>query len=599
MSGRARLVPRILVFPGIRTSKRDMRFIKVLPEGLIDRIAAGEVIENPASVVKELVENSIDASAENIEISIIGGGKEEILIVDDGEGIPKDQVEVAFMRHATSKIHSWDDLLRTGTMGFRGEALPSISSVSIMELVTGCKDETMGSRIKFEGGKQVHFGPAPPRKGCSISVRNLFYNVPARRKFLKSESAEKRRVAETIRRYIIARPETGFKLAYDGKSKSSFPATDDPLRRLEAVWGSKVAGDLISIEGERISPVRVYGCISAPTTVRGNRSEMYFFVNKRPVLERALFGAVAAAYEGSIPKGQYPYVAIFLEIDPGFVDINVHPAKIEVRFADEGFIFSILKNAMRKALQLPAGILLKTPPPATDTIPFEQVKRELFGNGQKKSGPATPIIEKPSGRQPGEASEPVSQEAEIASAFQIFDTYIIARRGTELVILDQHTAHERILFERTLDSFSRQPIPSQKLLFETRVKLTPGEAALIDELLDLLEKAGFEIRPFGDDEVILSGLPQDLSNISPEIALKDLLADFSANRKAGEETKKALAAGVACRAAIKAGYRLSETQMKGLYADLLECREPYRCPHGRPTMAALKRDDLERIFQRR
>lgn len=576
-----------------------MKFIKVLPEGLIDRIAAGEVIENPASVVKELVENSIDASAGNIEISIAGGGKDEILIVDDGKGIPKDQVELAFMRHATSKIQSWEDLLRTGSMGFRGEALPSISSVSIMELITCAGDEHTGIRISFEGGKQVFFGPAPPKKGCSISVRNLFYNVPARRKFLKSESAEKRRIAETIRRYVIARPDVGFKLTYDGKSKSSFPATDDILKRLQAVWGSDVARVLIPIEAEQIGPVKIHGCVSAPPLMRGNSSEMYFFVNKRPVLERAMFGAVAAAYEGSIPKGQYPYVALFLEIDTGFVDINVHPAKIEVRFADGGFIFSTLKNAMRKALQLPVSISTKTPSPAGDTIPFKQVRRELFGDRQKDTLPVEPIIQQPPGQQAAKASEPTSPETEVDPAFQLFDTYIIKRKGGEIIILDQHTAHERILFEKTMDSFGRHPMPSQKLLFETRVKITPGEAALVEELSDLLAKAGFEIRAFGDDEVILSGLPQELSRISPEIAFKDLLASFSANRKAGEETKKALAAGVACKAAVKAGHRLSEPQMTGLYVELMKCKEPYRCPHGRPTMASLNRDDLERIFQRK
>lgn len=576
-----------------------MRFIKVLPEGLIDRIAAGEVIENPASVVKELMENSIDASAGNIEISISGGGKEEILIVDDGEGIPKDQVEIAFMRHATSKIHSWEDLLRTGTMGFRGEAMPSISSVSIMELITCGKDEDAGSRIRFEGGKQVFFGPAPPKKGCSISVRNLFYNVPARRKFLKSESAEKRRISETIRRYIIARPDIGYQLTYDGKRKSSFPPTDDLIKRLQAVWGADVARVLVPIKKEQVGPVKISGCVSAPPLMRGNSSEMYLFVNERPVLERVMYGAVAAAYEGSIPKGQYPYVALFLDIDPGFVDINVHPAKIEVRFADEGFIFSTLKNAMRGALQLPVSISSKTPSPARDTIPFKQARGELFGERQKHSSPVAPIIHQPQEQKSLKVIEPTSHEAEVDSVFQIFDTYVIGRIGGELVILDQHTAHERILFERILDSFSRQPIPSQKLLFEARVKLTPEEAALVEELSDLLAKAGFELRPFGDDEVILSGLPQELSRISPETALKDLLASFSANRKAGEETKQALAAGVACKAAIKAGHRLSEPQMTGLYVDLLKCKEPYRCPHGRPTMASLNRDDLERIFQRR
>ncbi len=576
-----------------------MRFIKVLPEGLIDRIAAGEVIENPASVVKELVENSLDASASNIEISITGGGKEEILIVDDGEGIPKDQVEVAFMRHATSKIHSWEDLLRTGTMGFRGEALPSISSISIMELITCSQDEDTGSRIKFDGGKQVHFGPAPPQKGCSISVRNLFYNVPARRKFLKSESAEKRRIAETIRRYVIARPDMGFKLSYGGKSRSSFPATDDLIKRLQAVWGADVGRVLVPLKKEQVGPIKVSGCVSAPPLMRGNSSEMYFFVNKRPVLERAMFGAVAAAYEGFMPKGKYPYIAFFLEIDPGFVDINVHPAKIEVRFADEGFIFSILKNAIREALQLPLSILPKTPSPGKDTISFEQVRRELFGEKQKYSPPVEPIIQQPPEQQSVKTGEQISHEIDVDLVFQIFDTYIIGRKGSELMILDQHTAHERILFERTLDSFSRQPIPSQKLLFEARTKLTPEEAALVEELSDLLKKAGFEIRAFGDDEVILSGLPQELSRVSPENALKDLLANFSANRKAGEETKKALAASVACKAAVKAGDRLSKPQMTGLYVGLLKCKEPYRCPHGRPTMAVLNRDDLERIFQRK
>lgn len=576
-----------------------MRFIKVLPEGLIDRIAAGEVIENPASVVKELMENSIDASAKNIEISIAGGGKEEILIVDDGEGIPKDQVEIAFMRHATSKIHNWEDLLRTGTMGFRGEALPSISSVSIMELSTCGKDEHAGSRIKFEGGKQVLFGPASAREGCSISVRNLFYNVPARRKFLKSESAEKRRISETIRRYIIARSDIGYQLTFGSKSKSTFPPTDDLIKRLHAVWGADVARVLIPINKEQVGPVKISGCVSAPPLMRGNSSEMYLFVNERPVLERVMYGAVAAAYEGSIPKGQYPYIALFLEIDPGFVDINVHPAKIEVRFADEGFIFSTLKNAMRDALQLPASISPKTPSPIRDTIPFGQVKGELFGDRQKYSSPVEPIVQQPTEQQSRQATEISSHEVDVDSVFQILDTYVIGRKGGEMVILDQHTAHERILFERTLDSFSRQSIPSQKLLFEARVKLTPEEAALVEELSDLLAKAGFELRPFGDDEVILSGLPQELSRISPETALKDLLASFYANRKAGEETKKALAAGVACKAAIKAGHRLSEQQMTALYVDLLKCKEPYRCPHGRPTMASLNRDDLERIFQRR
>jgi DNA mismatch repair protein MutL len=578
-----------------------MKFIKVLPEGLIDRIAAGEVIENPASVVKELVENSLDAGAGNIEISVAGGGKEEILIVDDGEGIPKDQVELAFMRHATSKIKSWEDLLKTGSMGFRGEALPSISSVSIMEASTCYSGEQVGSRIRFEGGRQMHFGPGPPRKGCSISVRNLFYNVPARRKFLKSESSEKRRIAEVARRYIIARHDVGFKIIYGAKGSRTFPAATILSNRLEGVWGNKIIADSVCVDDDAVGPLKIHGFISLPTTTRGNRSEVFFFVNKRPVMERAMFGAVAAAYENSIARGQYPYVALFLDIDPNFVDINVHPAKIEVRFSDEGFIFGAMKNAMKKALHLPAGISMRAPSLARTNAPvsfdqagdglFEQVGRGVSG---LSSGDNRQSVLEP--------THTVEAEWEMLGEnrfMQMLDTYIIVGRGEELVILDQHTAHERILFERTLESFEKNPAPSQKLLFETRVKLNPEETVLAGEISGLLARAGFEIREFAPDEVIVSGLPRELAGVSPDKALKDVLSIFASRKKGGEGTKRALAAGVACRAAIKAGQRLSGDQMRALYSDLRKCREPFRCPHGRPTLAVLRRDDFEKIFGRK
>lgn len=578
-----------------------MKFIKVLPEGLIDRIAAGEVIENPASVVKELVENSLDAGAEYIEISIAGGGKEEILIVDDGEGIPKDQVELAFMRHATSKIKSWEDLLRTGSMGFRGEALPSISSVSIMELSTCYVGEKIGSMIRFEGGRQTNFGPGPPRKGCSISVRNLFYNVPARRKFLKSDSSEKRRIAEVFRRYVIARHDVGFRISYDGKGTHSLPVAAGLSKRLQEVWGNKIVTDCVNIEEDAVGPLKVHGCISKPTTTRGNRSEMFFFVNKRPVVERAMFGAVAAAYENSIARGQYPYVALFLDMDPNFVDINVHPAKIEVRFSDEAFIFGALKNAMRKALHLPAGISVRVPPQASSIVPasFDKVKGSLFSHADKPVSAISLGDDRSAALGPTRSGEVNWETPEEQQFFQMFDTYVVVRKGEELVILDQHTAHERVLFERTLDSFDRNPAPSQKLLFESRVKLNPDEAALTGEVSSLLARAGFEIRDFAADEVIVSGLPRELAGASPDKTLKDILGIFSSMRKGGDETRRALAAGVACRAAVKAGQRLSRVQMQALYSDLRRCREPYRCPHGRPTMAVLKRDDFEKIFGRK
>ncbi|MEE9554314.1 MAG: DNA mismatch repair endonuclease MutL [candidate division Zixibacteria bacterium] len=576
-----------------------MKNIKVLPEGLIDRIAAGEVIENPASVIKELLENSLDASAKNLEISVSQGGKEEILIVDDGEGIPKDQVEIAFLRHATSKIKSFEDLLKTGTMGFRGEAMPSISSISIMELSTCSKDENVGTRIRFEGGKQTHFGPAPPKIGCSISVRNLFYNVPARRKFLKSENSEKRKISETIRRYVIGRPDVGFKISYDGKTKSSFPPTDDHRGRLAEVWGRNIAEKLLPVDLDTGGPVRVFGFISPPDISRGNRGEIFFFVNGRPVIEKAMFGAIAASYEGALPRGQYPYAAVFLDIDPGFVDINVHPAKIEVRFSDTGYIFATLKNALKNAISLPIGIPFRKPDFADESgkIPFERARKDLFAGIPVSQDTFVPSV----------ISDEIVEKENVGETlpdgidhpFQIFNTYIVARKGDEIIILDQHTVHERVLFEKTLESINNRPSPSQKLLFESRVKLTPEEFGLVGELEAMLEKAGFEIRPFGDNEVILSGVPQEFTRVSPETAIKELLVSFLTYRENGEEAKSALAAAVACKAAVKAGDKLSEPQMRGLYSDLLRCKEPFRCPHGRPTVAALNRNDLERIFLRK
>ncbi len=577
-----------------------MKHIKVLPDGLIDRIAAGEVIENPASVIKELVENSLDAGARNIEISISGGGKDEIIIVDDGEGIPKEQVELAFYRHATSKIKSWEDLLRTGTMGFRGEALPSISSVSLMELSTHYDGEKTGTSIRFEGGKQTYLGPAPPKKGCTITIKNLFYNVPARRKFLKSDISERRKISEVIRRYIIARPDIGFKIYFDGKLTNELPSSINLLTRLEAVWGDAITKELVALNEPGVGPLEVTGFVSKPETNRANRGEIFFFVNHRPVLEKAFFGAISASYGHALPPGRHPYAAVFLDIEPSFVDINVHPAKTEVRFADDGFIFKTLKHSLDKALALPVNFAFRTTQIPNQNVPpdfktFDSARQELFADtGFAMKSPSPVRIESQDYSKVNPANETFQD-----TYFQIFDTYILIRRKGELLIVDQHTAHERILFEKTLAGFSRQGSPSQRLLFEERVKLAPREISLVEEIADLLARAGFEFRTFGAEEVIISGLPQEMTGVSPADALKEVLETYSSNLKGGEDMKRALAAAVACKAAVKAGHRLPEAQLRGLYGELLKCQEPYRCPHGRPTIVTLNQDDLEKIFKRK
>jgi DNA mismatch repair protein MutL len=546
------------------------------------------------------VENALDASSSNIEISIKSGGKDEIIIVDDGEGIPKDQVELAFMRHATSKIKNWNDLLRTLSFGFRGEALPSISSVSIMELNTCHQTEKMGTTIRIEGGKQVYLGPAPPKKGCSFSIRNLFYNVPARRKFLKSDSSEQRKVTEIIRRYMISRPDVGFRISRDGRQWGNFERTENLFNRLQDIWGSQIAKELIKIDIEPVGPVKVRGYISKPETARGNRGEIYLFVNSRPVLEKAMFGAITAAYSGYIPPGRFPYVALFLDIEPSFVDINVHPAKTEVRFSDEGFVFSTIKKTLENTLAMPVNIpigssaqrLLKK-----GTVSFDQARQEIFSNVYSREK-SSELFER--GREVDDGSlKSFDETSKELLSFQVFNTYIIFKKDEELIIMDQHTAHERILYEKNLKAMNEQKAPSQKLLFEERVKLNPDESQLVQNLADFLARSGFEIREFGPDEIIISGLPQELSVNSPGKVLKSLLSDYVEYKKEGLDSQKAFAAAVACRGAVKAGDRLSEPQMQALFSGLLNCAEPYRCPHGRPTLAVLNRDDLEKVFKRK
>ena len=355
-----------------------------------------------------------------------------------------------------------------------------------------------------------------------------------------------------------------------------------------------------SADQPKVGPLEVTGYVSKPETNRANRGEIFFFVNHRPVLEKSFYGAITAAYRHTLPPGRHPYAAVFLEIDPGFVDINVHPAKTEVRFADDGFIFTTLKKALDKALALPVNFGFRSAPvtgqnQSPSAVPFETARQELFDNPNFTMKPSAPVrIES------GEPSAtPVNVDGFSDSYFQIFDTYILIRRQGELLIVDQHTAHERILFERILDGLTTQGSPSQRLLFEERVKLTPEESSLAEEIGGLLVRAGFEIRSFGPEEVIISGLPQEMAGLSPTDALKEVLGIYASNLKEGQEMKRALAAAVACKAAVKAGHRLSEPQLRGLFQELLKCKEPYRCPHGRPTIVTLSQDDLERIFKRK
>jgi DNA mismatch repair protein MutL len=492
-------------------------------------------------------------------------------------------------------------------MGFRGEALPSISSVSLMELTTYFEGDKTGTTIRFEGGKQVFLGPAPPRKGTAISVRNLFYNVPARRKFLKSDLSEKRKLSDVIRRYLIAHPEIGFQITHDGKVTSTLPRTESLLERLESVWGNGVTDFMAPIGEGPVGPMSIRGYVSTPEVTRANRNEIFFFVNRRPVLEKSFYGALAAAYGPALPPGRHPFAAVFLDIEPNFVDINVHPAKTEVRFADDGFIFTSLKKALDRALGFPVKM----------TFPAHAMYSPVTP-GNDPARPASilsrPVLEDNNDFKMNSAGIADFKESPIAGTplraqtnflagsglfLQLFDTFILVRRDNDIQIIDQHTAHERVLFEKNLYSFDSQGLPSQKMLFEERIRLTPDELDAVEKAGEFFARAGFEIRPFGPDEVIVSGIPQDMVHIPAQEALKETLAVFSSNLRNGQELRRALAAALACKAAVKAGHRLSEAEIGGLMTQLFNCRDPFRCPHGRPTIVVMNRDDLEKTFRRK
>jgi DNA mismatch repair protein MutL len=399
---------------------------------------------------------------------------------------------------------------------------------------------------------------------------------------------------------MISRPDVSFRVSRDGRQWGNFHSTGSLFDRLRDIWSSQIAGELLKIDVAQEGPVKVGGYISKPETARGNRGEIYLFVNSRPVLEKAMFGAITAAYSNFMPPGRFPYVALFLDIKPSFVDINVHPAKTEVRFSDEGFVFSTIKKALEKTLAVPVNISFGTGthrPHKQGAVSFDQAKQEIFSSihsGDKSSE----LLER-RGEFTDRSSESFDETSRELISIQVFDTFIIFKKEEELIIMDQHTAHERILYEKTLNAMNEQKAPSQKLLFEERVKLSPDESQLVQNLDDYLARSGFEIREFGPDEVIVSGLPQELADSSPGKAIKTLLSDYVEYKKEGLDSQKAFAAAVACRAAVKAGDRLSRPQMQALLSGLLKCGEPYRCPHGRPTLAVLNRDDLEKVFRRK
>jgi len=556
-------------------------------------------VERPASVVKELVENALDAGATRIEIKVKGAGKRLIEVSDDGQGIDQEDLPLTVVRHATSKLETAEDLFRVSTLGFRGEALSAIGSVSHLKITSKQEGEEVGHMIRVEGGERGDVSRVGAPQGTVVRVENLFYNVPARLKFLKTERTEKRHIDQVVTHYALAYPEVRFHLSHDGQTAIQTSGSGDYREVLSVIYGVDVAKEMIRVVAEE-DPLRVEGFISPPDLTRSNRKEITFFVNRRPVQDIALTKALTQAYHTMLMKGRYPIAVLFLDIDPRMVDVNVHPTKAEVRFKNKGEVFTGLSRAVRRAL------LAHAPVPGVGG----PRGHELWGRKTSGEDQGSQDVDPAWGMAREGEREPEDQAAaqEKSSALQtpilrligqVATAYLIAEGPDGLYLIDQHAAHERVLFEKFMRE-RKDTIHSQALLEAVRVEFPPAASELMEEELPLLNQLGFEVEPFGRNTFVVRAIPAILGDVDPREALRSAVEDLEVDESPLEgKIEDKIIARVCKRAAVKAGQVLSPEEQKSLLRDLEGCETPRSCPHGRPTMIHLSVDLLERQFGRK
>jgi DNA mismatch repair protein MutL len=593
--------------------------VRQLPEALVNRIAAGEVVERPASVVKELVENALDADARRIEVVLAGGGARLIRVTDDGSGMGPADLALAVERHATSKL-AGDDLDRIGTLGFRGEALPSIGSVAKLSIVTRTGDAANASAILVDGGKKSPVRPAALGQGTRVEVRDLFYATPARLKFLKSERAETAAAVETLRRLALARPDVAFTLVAEDRPPVAYAArstdAEGRLARMADVLGRELRENAVAVEGAR-EGVTVSGLAGLPTFSRANSLAQYLFVNGRPVRDKVLLGAVRAAYSDLLHGDRHPVVALFLTLDPREVDVNVHPAKTEVRFRDPGLVRALLIRALKDALG--QGATRSATTGAARLISF--ARRNPAGARSLTSwrGSASPAYA------PGFAEEEQAAFAAIgdpsadaraglvpaasdlldrplgAARAQLHETYIVAETRDGLIVIDQHAAHERIVYERLKAALDRDGVARQILLVPQVVELDPCDAAALLERAHELSRLGLVLDSFGQGAVLVREVPALLGETDAEGLVRDLaehMAEWDQSLPL-ERRLLAVASSMSCHGSVRAGRRLKPEEMNALLRQMESTENAGQCNHGRPTYVELKLEDIEKLFGRR
>lgn len=626
--------------------------IRVLPDEVANQIAAGEVVERPASVVRELVENALDAGATVVEVRVERGGKRRIRVTDDGEGMSRPDVLLALDRHATSKIDTADDLKRVRSFGFRGEALPSIAAVSRLRLETHDGRGPVGTVLRSTGGRILDAEDFPRQQGTTVEVKSLFFNAPARSAFLKSVSAETRAVREVVATLALANPRVRIRLYSDDRALLELPASDDLGERIAGLWGGDVAGTLIPVTGpgsegegdERGYDIR--GLVQRPDAAEPGMRRSALFVNGRPFRDDRLQKAVDRGYRTTVPYGARPWYVLYLSVPDGAVDVNVHPAKAEVRFREEGRVETLVEEAVRAALaREDSSAVLGSPgreegPESRLRVrddggpwPGKGGRRDGSGAGGSASTriarsrtPEDPAQDQmalfmsgsggsESGGAAGSSADgdedliagtraegPASPRAEPSRLWQLHNTYILAETRDGVLIIDQHSAHERVLFHRLMEAYGEGGQSAQRLLFPLTLRLTPEERAQVEEVSGILHRAGFEVEPFGTDTVIVHAVPNPHKYFDPERCFREMVGELTEGSsdlmRAARNQHERIAMTFACKGAIKAGQRLSQGEMQELFDALFATELPHHDVHGRPTIVRLSAGELERKFGR-
>ena len=563
--------------------------IRLLSDEVASQIAAGEVVERPASVVKELVENAIDAQASNIQVVVAEAGRKLIEVADDGSGIPPDELAVSVSRHATSKLSTADDLSHISTLGFRGEALASIASVSRLTITTSNGRSQQAARLHVEGGRASAVEPAGAAPGTVVRVEDLFYNVPARLKFLKSDVTERRAIDALMTRYALAYPHIRVRLSEDTQLTLQTAGDGDRRTILASLYGVEIARQLLEVQAQEPG-IALRGFISPTSVTRSNRRDITVFINGRWVQDTPLSTAIIQAYHTLLMVGRYPLGALFLDVDPGDVDVNVHPAKAEVRFRDPDRIFGFVQRSVRR------GLLSYAPVPVLEP--------RLWSSARPEADPAWALAgDEPDARAPGTPEPVLTRTVHIPLMRligQVGAAYLVAEGPDGLYLVDQHAAHERVLFEQLMRAHAGKGVASQALLAPTTVTLQPHLAELLKSQLGTLQSLGFDVQEFGGSTFQVRAVPALFSADDPALAVRAVVEDFEEDEAPLQaEVEKKLAARVCKRMAVKAGQTLSPEEQRGLLSDLEACESPRTCPHGRPTMIHLSVEMLERQFGRR